>query len=336
MKFFRSIRVLFLALALCTISATASAGVLISVSFAPPPLPVYVQPPCPEPGWMWTPGYWAYGPDGYYWVPGTWVPAPYVGALWTPGYWGWSTGFYIWHPGYWGRNVGYYGGINYGFGYMGIGFIGGGWRGNTFYYNRAVMRVNDRYIHHTYDDRTIIRTHMIENTRRVSYNGGRGGIVHAPTAHDRMAMREKHMGRTTFQNQHVQAARSDRAAYFNNNHGRPDRTVVDRPMSAPRNMHQAPRNVPNSRPQVNRQHEQPRNFQARPMPQQRTQPRQQPHVNPHFEQRPMPQSHPQPRPQVQPHPQVHPQSRPQARPQSHPEPHPHPQGRGSRGGGHPR
>ena len=58
--------------------------------FAPPVLPVYVQPPCPQPGWMWTPGYWAYGPDGYYWVPGTWVPAPYVGALWTPGYWGWN------------------------------------------------------------------------------------------------------------------------------------------------------------------------------------------------------------------------------------------------------
>ena len=81
---------------------------------------------------MWTPGYWAYGDDGYYWVPGTWVPAPYVGALWTPGYWGWGGGLYVWHPGYWGPHVGYYGGVNYGFGYMGIGFVGGMWAGSAF------------------------------------------------------------------------------------------------------------------------------------------------------------------------------------------------------------
>ncbi len=32
---------------------------------------------------------------------------------------------YVFHPGYWGQHVGYYGGVNYGFGYMGIGFVGG-------------------------------------------------------------------------------------------------------------------------------------------------------------------------------------------------------------------
>jgi hypothetical protein len=31
--------------------------------------------------------------------------------------------------GYWGPHVGYYGGVNYGFGYMGIGFAGGVWAG---------------------------------------------------------------------------------------------------------------------------------------------------------------------------------------------------------------
>ena len=132
---------MLLALLVCLIPASSYAGVFISVGFAPPVLPVYVQPPCPEPGWMWTPGYWAYGPDGYYWVPGTWVPAPYVGALWTPGYWGWGTGLYVWHPGYWGPHVGYYGGVNYGFGYMGIGFVGGMWVGGVFRYNTAVMHV---------------------------------------------------------------------------------------------------------------------------------------------------------------------------------------------------
>src|SRR5713226_7503522 len=49
---------------------------------APPPLPDYEQPPCPEDGYMWTPGYWAWGGGGYYWVPGTWVQPPQVGLLW--------------------------------------------------------------------------------------------------------------------------------------------------------------------------------------------------------------------------------------------------------------
>ena len=35
--------------------AQAHAGVFISVNFAPPVLPVYVQPPLPAPGYIWTP-----------------------------------------------------------------------------------------------------------------------------------------------------------------------------------------------------------------------------------------------------------------------------------------
>src|ERR1700727_2487320 len=31
-------------------------------SEAPPPLPDYEQPPCPEDGYLWTAGYWAYAP----------------------------------------------------------------------------------------------------------------------------------------------------------------------------------------------------------------------------------------------------------------------------------
>ena len=103
-KLFRSVRWLLLALLLPLIPASqAHAGVFISVGFAPPILPVYVQPVCPEPGYMWTPGYWGYGPDGYYWVPGAWVPAPYDGALWTPPYWGYEGRCFVFHPGYWGR-----------------------------------------------------------------------------------------------------------------------------------------------------------------------------------------------------------------------------------------
>src|SRR6516225_11365812 len=49
----------------------------IAVDVAPPPLPVYDQPPIPAPGYIWTPGYWAWDDaTGYYWVPGTWVLPP--------------------------------------------------------------------------------------------------------------------------------------------------------------------------------------------------------------------------------------------------------------------
>ena len=108
-----------LATAVAAAPAASFARVFISVGFAPPALPVYVQPVCPGDGYLWTPGYWAYGPEGYYWVPGVWVRPPAVGVLWTPGYWGWGGSAFIFHEGYWGPHVGFYGGINYGFGYTG-------------------------------------------------------------------------------------------------------------------------------------------------------------------------------------------------------------------------
>src|ERR1700739_2024023 len=155
----------------------AEVAVGISVQFGPPALPVYAQPICPGPGYIWTPGYWAWSDDdGYYWVPGTWVVAP-VGLLWTPGYWGWGGGFYVWHAGYWGPHVGFYGGINYGFGYGGVGFVGGEWRGRSFYYNRSVTNVSVTNVTNVYN-----RTVVVNNTtvNRVSYNGGNGGVMARP------------------------------------------------------------------------------------------------------------------------------------------------------------
>src|SRR5580698_1579657 len=118
----RSSRLLFITVLVILLPASLFAEVFISVGFAPPPLPVYSQPPCPAAGYMWTPGYWAYGPGGYFWVPGTWVLAPQPGYLWTPGWWGWGDSAYLWHPGYWGPQVGFYGGVNYGYGYPGSGY----------------------------------------------------------------------------------------------------------------------------------------------------------------------------------------------------------------------
>ncbi|MGA2754380.1 MAG: YXWGXW repeat-containing protein [Terracidiphilus sp.] len=230
MRNFGFLRVILLALLVCLIPATSSAAVFISVGFAPPVLPVYVQPPCPEEGWMWTPGFWAYGDDGYYWVPGTWVPAPYVGALWTPGYWGWGSGLYIWHPGYWGTHVGYYGGVNYGFGYMGIGFVGGVWAGGAFRYNTAVMHVNTAVIHNTYVDNTIVRNNTIVNVRHVAYSGGPGGINHPPTADETRFSHEQHTAPTSLQTQHESTARTNVNNYASHNGGHPANVATDRPI----------------------------------------------------------------------------------------------------------
>jgi hypothetical protein len=235
MKTFRSLRILLLALAVSLIPASSFGGVFISVNFAPPVLPVYVQPPCPEPGLLWVPGYWAYDQNGYYWVPGQWIYPPYEGALWTPPYWGWSGGLYVFHPGYWGLHVGYYGGVNYGFGYMGVGYVGGRWHGHTFIYNTAITRVNTRYIHNVYVDRDVVRRNTIRNERRVSFNGGRDGIRHNPMPSERFAERDRHVQETRFQQSHVDAARSDRSNYARNNGGRPRNVVVDRPQSGGRN-----------------------------------------------------------------------------------------------------
>ncbi|MCL5671456.1 MAG: hypothetical protein M1423_09230 [Acidobacteria bacterium] len=230
MRISSKLRVLALALALFAIPASSWAGVFISVGFAPPVLPVYVQPPCPHPGWMWTPGYWGYGADGYYWVPGTWVPAPYMGALWTPPYWGWSSGLYVFHPGYWGPHVGYYGGVNYGFGYMGVGFVGGMWHGGAFAYNTAVMNVNRTVIHNTYIDRTVVRNNTIINNNRVAYSGGPGGINHPPTAQENAFSHEQHMAATQMQTQHETAAMHNVNSYASRNGGHPQNLAMARPM----------------------------------------------------------------------------------------------------------
>src|SRR6266704_3339700 len=174
MRIIPFIRSLLLVLVVIFVSAAAFSQVGISITFGPPALPVYEQPLCPQEGYIWTPGYWAYDYDDgdYYWVPGTWVLVPEVGFLWTPGYWAWVDDSFVFYEGYWGPHVGFYGGIVYGFGYFGVGYEGGRWENGQFYYNRSVNNVNITNIYNVYN------TTVINNTavNRVSYNGGNGGI----------------------------------------------------------------------------------------------------------------------------------------------------------------
>lgn len=221
--------ILLAAVAMVLMPARSSAQISVGVAvhIGPPALPVYDQPICPGAGYLWTPGYWAYGPDGYYWVPGTWVMAPTVGFLWTPGFWGWGGGGYFWHAGYWGPHVGFYGGINYGFGYGGVGFVGGRWNGGVFAYNTAVMHVNTTVIHNTYVDRTVINNVNVNN--HVAFNGGVGGVNARPNSAELAAGHENHVAPTAMQTQHEHAASTNRALLASENHGRPAIAATARP-----------------------------------------------------------------------------------------------------------
>jgi hypothetical protein len=221
----RSVHAMLLAFIVVMCSASF-AQLRISVSFGPPPLPVYEQPLCPGDGYIWTPGYWAWSDDDgdYYWVPGTWVLAPEVGFLWTPPYWGWADGAFVFYNGYWGPHVGFYGGINYGFGYFGQGFEGGRWDNGHFFYNRSVTNVNVTNIHNVYNT-----TVVVHNETRVSYNGGNGGINARPTPQDEAAAHDRHIPPAAAQTQHMQAARGNPELRASANHGKPPVAATVRP-----------------------------------------------------------------------------------------------------------
>lgn len=239
-------RSLLLSVVLLFVKGAAFAQVHPVVTTAPPDLPHYEQPSCanssddssicPPDGYMWAPGYWAWD-GGYYWVPGTWVFAPEVGDFWTPGYWSWSDGGYVFHEGYWGRSVGFYGGIDYGFGYPGHGFFGARWDGVWLHYNSAVNRVNTSRAGFSYN------SPIKDSGNRVSYDGGSGGIKASPTPQERAAARQKRSGPTLQQVQNAWFAHNDRRQWFSANHGAPPiiATAVPHVAIHPHNLPPVPR-----------------------------------------------------------------------------------------------
>ena len=303
MIFSKLLRRIVVAAALIAAPSASYAGVIISVGFAPPILPVYAQPICPGDGYIWTPGYWAYGPEGYYWIPGTWVFAPTPGYLWTPAYWGWSGGLYIFHAGYWGPHIGFYGGINYGFGYFGSGFEGGYWRDNHFFYNTAVGNFGGVHLTNVY----VHNVTVVNNYNHASFNGGAGGVQARPQPAELAAMHEPHVQPTAMQQQHFQAAAQDRGQLASVNGGHPQ-------MAAARTPQEFTSHV-NSIPQAQRV--------APGAPGARFNPASQPNAAGLPAAAPV--SRPAAQPQSQPHPQAQPQSRPAPQPQqSRPAPRPAP------------
>ena len=206
--------------------ALAQISLDVSVDVPPPELPVYDQPPIPADGYLWTPGYWAWDDDAqdYYWVPGTWVPAPQPDYLWTPGYWAADGAVFLWHGGYWGPQVGFYGGVNYGYGYGGNGYQGGYWRDGHLNYNSSVNNINKVQITNVYN-KTVINNVTVN---RISYNGG-NGIRAQPSPAELAAARAPHLGVTSGQREQVDAARRNPALHMSQIQGHPPIAATARP-----------------------------------------------------------------------------------------------------------
>jgi len=199
------------------------AQVSLSISIGPPLLPEYEQPPVPGEGYQWMPGFWAWGRHGYYWVPGTWVMGPGEGLLWTPGYWARRGGHWFFNDGYWGPRVGFYGGIDYGFGYGGTGFDGGYWEDHHYHYNRAVANVDEGRVAHVFNRR------VAGSGSRIAFHGGTDGIQAVPSSEDRAAALDRHHPSTPVQAQHRQRAGQDRQFRVAVNGGNPAVRATPRP-----------------------------------------------------------------------------------------------------------
>jgi hypothetical protein len=231
---------------LAALLATGSMAALATASFAqvcacpsgvatvyaeepPPPLPVQEQPPMPAPGYLWTPGYWHWNNVDYYWVPGAWVEPPRPGVLWTPGYWGYSNGVYAFNPGYWGPRVGFYGGVAYGFGYGGSGYLGGRWNNGAFFYNQNVNNFGGHPVVNVYSEPV---PPGAVTPGRASFNGGAGGTTARPTPEEAAAANEPHEKPTPAQLQNRRAASMSEGSFASINHGAPAGAATIHPGAA--------------------------------------------------------------------------------------------------------
>jgi hypothetical protein len=141
-------------------------------------------------------------------------------------------GRYRFHHGYWARHIGFYGGINYGFGYFGVGYEGGYWNGPHFYYNTVITHVNrdrvrDVYVHNV----TVNR-----EPGRVSFNGGRGGLQVRPRPAELSALHEQRYAPMQAQVQVRDQASHNRQQFYSANHGRPAEAVATRPVTSDHRM----------------------------------------------------------------------------------------------------
>ena len=122
------------------------------------------------------------------------------------------------------RRVGFYGGVNYGYGYTGDGYWGGRWSGNNFQYNTAVTRVNTNVVHNTYVNNSVTNN---MNANRASFNGP-NGVKAQPNAQQKAAAANaKKMPPTSQQLARQQAASKDQNLRASANKGKPNADAIN-------------------------------------------------------------------------------------------------------------
>ncbi len=119
--------------------------------------------------------------------------------------------------GYWGSHVGFYGGINYGFGYGGAGYQGGRWDNGRFYYNSAVNNIGAAHIANVYRQPIVNNT----TTNRASFNGGNGGVMAKPTNEELLAEKEATVKATPAQVHNARVAAVKPEQFVTTNKGKP-------------------------------------------------------------------------------------------------------------------
>jgi hypothetical protein len=145
--------------------------------------------------------------------------------LWTPGYWAFVGSAYLFHQGYWGEHVGFYGGVNYGYGYNGLGYQGGRWEGNRFVYNTTVNNFGAVRVANVYSENVA----AAPGAARVSYNGGPGGIALKPTPEQERLTTEAHVKPTPLQVTQARTASMEGTQFRSANQGKPAVAATARP-----------------------------------------------------------------------------------------------------------
>ena len=114
-----------------------------------------------------------------------------------------------------GAHIGFYGGINYGFGYAGA-LAGGRWENGQFFYNRAVNNLGAAPVTRVYNQRIAINNTTID---RVSYNSGQGELQVKPTPEQEQVAAERRIAATPAQVTQVRTASINPEQFHSTNRG---------------------------------------------------------------------------------------------------------------------
>ncbi|MGC9199972.1 MAG: hypothetical protein ACP5E5_13720 [Acidobacteriaceae bacterium] len=142
-----------------------------------------------------------------------------------------------------GPFVGFYGGIDYGFGYIGIGFFGVYWNHNHFFYNSQVTNVGRGGYSYRHAVVYNGREYSGRPSNRVSYNGGPGGINVRPRPSEITASRFARTGALPEQRQAQNLAARNPSQLCANNRGRPALAAQSRALRPSHNIAAMPTNV---------------------------------------------------------------------------------------------